>query len=224
MAAYEYVALDTGGRQKKGVIEADSGRQIRQILRDQGLVPLSVDVASDRAGAPSGARWRLRRGMGALDLALFTRQMSTLLGASLPVEEALRAVAQQTEKRHITTMVMGIRSRVLEGHSLASSLAEFPSAFSHLYRSTVMAGEQSGHLDSVLENLATYTERRYESTRNVEMALFYPVILFLLAVALKLAHKVRARSRRIATQEEAPEVAVLPSPVAPWKGAPLDRL
>ncbi len=94
----------------------------------------------------------------------------------------LRAVAQQTEKPHISTMVMGIRSRVLEGHSLASSLGAFPSAFSHLYRSTVMAGEQSGHLDSVLENLANYTERRYESTRNVEMAMFYPAILFLLAV------------------------------------------
>ena len=122
--------------------------------------------------------------MSALDLALFTRQMSTLLAASLPIEEALRAVAQQTEKSHISTMVMGIRSRVLEGHSLASSLGEFPSAFSHLYRSTVMAGEQSGHLDSVLENLASYTERRYDSSRNVEMAMFYPAILFLLAVGI----------------------------------------
>lgn len=184
MAAYEYIALDADGRQKKGVIEADSGRQIRQLLRDQGLVPLSVDAATDSARTPTGQRWKWRRGMSALDLALFTRQMSTLLAASLPIEEALRAVAQQTEKRHITTMVMGIRSRVLEGHSLASSLGEFPSAFSHLYRSTVMAGEQSGHLDSVLENLATYTERRYDSSRNVEMAMFYPVILLLLALAI----------------------------------------
>ncbi len=185
MAAYEYIALDAGGRQKKGVIEADSGRQIRQILRDQGLVPLSVDAATDRAATPSGGRsFRWRRGMSALDLALFTRQLSTLLGASLPIEEALRAVAQQTEKSHVSAMVMGIRSRVLEGHSLASGLAGFPSAFSHLYRSTVMAGEQSGHLDSVLENLAGYTERRYDSTRNVEMAMFYPVILLLLALAI----------------------------------------
>src|SRR5262249_25334834 len=147
--------------------------------------PLSVDAATERGKVvPTGTRWRFRRGMSALDLALFTRQMSTLLAASLPVEEALRAVAQQTEKRHISALAMGIRSRVLEGHSLASSLGEFPNAFSDLYRSTVMAGEQSGHLDSVLENLATYTERRYDSTRNVQMALFYPVILFLLAVAI----------------------------------------
>jgi general secretion pathway protein F len=185
MAAYEYIALDSGGRQRKGVIEADSGRQIRQILRDQGLVPLSVDAATERGKVtPTSAPWRWRRGMSALDLALFTRQMSTLLAASLPIEEALRAVAQQTEKRHVSALVMGIRSRVLEGHSLASSLGEFPNTFSDLYRSTVMAGEQSGHLDSVLENLATYTERRYDSTRNVQMALFYPVILFLLAIAI----------------------------------------
>jgi len=184
MAAYEYIALDAGGRQRKGVIEADSGRQIRQILRDQGLVPLKVDAASERGVAQTGRRVRWRRGMSGLDLAMFTRQLSTLLAASLPVEEALRAVAQQSEKRHVSAMVMAIRSRVLEGHSLASSLAEFPNAFSNLYRSTVMAGEQSGHLDSVLENLAGYTERRYESARNVEMALFYPVILFVLAVAI----------------------------------------
>jgi general secretion pathway protein F len=184
MAAYEYVALDAGGRQKKGVMEADSLRQIRQILRDQGLVPLSVDTASERHGAARTDRFRWRRGVSALDLALFTRQMSTLLAASLPIEEALRAVAQQTEKRHVSSMVMAIRSRVLEGHSLASGLADFPNAFSELYRATVMAGEQSGHLDAVLENLAGYTERRYDSSRNVEMAMYYPIVLMLLALGI----------------------------------------
>jgi general secretion pathway protein F len=184
MAAYEYVALDPSGRQKRGVLEADSLRQIRQLLRDQGLTPLSVDTATERHGRTRDRRLRWRRGMTALDLALFTRQMSTLLAASLPIEEALRAVAQQTEKRHVSSMIMGIRSRVLEGHSLASGMGEFPHAFSELYRATVMAGEQSGHLDAVLANLAGYTERRYDSSRNVEMALFYPVVLLLLALAI----------------------------------------
>ena len=184
MAAYEYVALDAGGRQKRGVLEADSLRQIRQMLRDQGLVPLSVDTPSERHGQARVARWQFRRGMTALDLALFTRQMSTLLAASLPIEEALRAVAQQTEKRHVSSMIMGIRSRVLEGHSLASGMAEFPQAFSEMYRATVMAGEQSGHLDAVLANLAGYTERRYDSSRNVEMAMFYPIVLLLLAFGI----------------------------------------
>lgn len=185
MAAFEFIALDPQGKQRRGVLEGDSLRQVRQLLRDQGLVPLSVDTTRDAApigGAPARRRWR--RGMSALDQSLFTRQLATLVGAGLPVEEALRAVAQQTEKRHVGALVMAIRSRVLEGHSLAAGLAEFPSAFSELYRSTVAAGEQSGYLDKVLDNLADYTERRFESRRNVEMALLYPVVLFVLAVGI----------------------------------------
>jgi general secretion pathway protein F len=184
MAAYEYTALDASGRQRRGVLEADSGRQIRQMLRDQGLEPLSVDQTAERARSRSGGGFLLRRRMSTLDQALFTRQLATLIAASLPIEEALRAVAQQTEKRHVHAMIMGIRSRVLEGHSLASSLADYPNTFSDLYRSTITAGEQSGHLDAVLNNLADYTERVFESRRNVEMALFYPVVLFMLAVGI----------------------------------------
>jgi general secretion pathway protein F len=122
--------------------------------------------------------------MSALDLALFTRQLATLIAAGLPIEEALRAAAQQTEKRHVSTLIMGVRSRVLEGHSLASGMGEYPAAFGNLYRSTVSAGEQSGHLDRVLENLADYTERRFDSQRNVEMAMLYPVVLFVLALGI----------------------------------------
>ncbi len=185
MAAYEFVALEANGRQKKGVLEADSGRQIRQMLRDQGLTPLSVDPAREAAAARrDGLGFSFGRGMSALDQALFTRQLATLIAASLPIEEALRAVSQQSEKRHVRTMILGIRSRVLEGHSLAASLGDYPHVFSDLYRSTVSAGEHSGHLDLVLENLAEYTEQRYESRRNVEMAMFYPIILFLLAVGI----------------------------------------
>jgi general secretion pathway protein F len=186
VAAFEYTALDPAGKQKKGILEADSGRQIRQLLRDQGLVPLSVDTAGgrQRAGVATTRTWRWRRGISALDLALFTRQLATLVAAGLPIEEALRAAAQQTEKRHVSALIMGIRSRVLEGHSLASGMAEYPAAFNDLYRSTVSAGEQSGYLDRVLENLADYTERRFDSQRNVEMAMLYPVVLFALALLI----------------------------------------
>jgi general secretion pathway protein F len=186
VAAYEYTALDQKGKQLRGVVEGDSGRQIRQLLRDQGLVPLSVDAATGRqssqAAGAGGLRWR--RGISALDLALFTRQLATLVAAGLPLEEALRAAAQQTEKRHVSAVVMGVRSRVLEGHSLAGGMAEYPAAFNDLYRSTVSAGEQSGHLDRVLANLADYTERRFDSKRNVEMAMLYPVVLFALALVI----------------------------------------
>ena len=94
------------------------------------------------------------RRLGALDRVLFTRQLATLIAAGLPIEEALQAIAQQTEKQSMRSLVMAIRSKLLEGHSLAGSLADYPGSFSHLYRSTIAAGEQSGFLDKVLDNLA----------------------------------------------------------------------
>ncbi len=184
MAAYEYKALDERGRERKGVLEGDSARQIRQLLRDQGLVPLAVDVASERKTRTSASLFSFSRRLGALDRVLFTRQLATLIAASLPIEEALQAIAQQSEKQHVTSLVMAIRSRVLEGHSLASSLAEYPGSFSQMYRSTVAAGEQSGYLDKVLENLAVYNERQFESRRDVDMAMLYPAVLTVLAFGI----------------------------------------
>src|SRR5690606_22564535 len=143
MAAFEYAALDARGRQRKGVLEADSLRQTRQMLRDQGLVPLSVEPAAERK-TRSGGGFSFVRRLGPLDRVLLTRQLATLIAAGLPVEEALQAVAQQSEKQSVRALVMGIRSRVLEGHSLASSLAQYPGSFNDMYRSTVAAGEQSG--------------------------------------------------------------------------------
>ena len=122
--------------------------------------------------------------MSQLGLAMFTRQLATLIAAGLPIEEALSAVAQQTERRRVTSMIMTVRSRVLEGQSFASALAEFPSTFASMFRSTVASGEQSGHLDTILNNLATYTEERFEARRNVEMALFYPILLLVVAFVI----------------------------------------
>ncbi|MCZ6619988.1 MAG: type II secretion system F family protein, partial [Gammaproteobacteria bacterium] len=185
MAAFAYTALDTRGKQHKGVLEADSVRQTRQLLRDRQLVPLDVDVAAERkAKSAGGFGVGRKRRIGGLDRVLLTRQLATLIGAGLPIEEALQAVAQQSDKQHVNALIMGIRSRVLEGHSLASSLADFRGSFSEMYQSTVAAGEQSGFLDKVLENLANYTERQFESRRNVEMALLYPVMLSLLAFGI----------------------------------------
>jgi len=187
MAAYEYIALDAGGKQQKGILEADSVRQIRQLLRDQGLTPLNVDAAAEgktASSTSSGSSAFGSRKLSGLDLAMFTRQLSTLLTASLPLEEALSAAAQQSEKRHVSGLIMAVRSKVLEGFSLAAAFGEFPASFNNLYRSTVAAGEQSGFLDKVLDNLADYTEKRFESRRNVEMALFYPVIVLVMALLI----------------------------------------
>ena len=182
MAAFEFVALDERGRRRRGVREGDSRRQVRQALREEGLTPLSVDQTVERSGGT--LRWSFGRGMSLLELALFTRQMATLVGAGLPIEEALQAVAQQTEKRRAGAMIMAVRGRVREGYALAQALGEFPSTFPDMYRSTVAAGEQSGFLDVVLENLADYIEARFESRRNVEMALFYPALLLTFALLI----------------------------------------
>ncbi len=183
MAAFEYLALDTHSKERKGVLEGDSQRHVRQLLRDQGLAPLEIRPAAGKTPT-KGAGWSFRRSLNRLDRVLITRQLATLSKAGLPIEESLQAIAQQADKQSVNALVMGIRSKVLEGHSLAASLAEFPASFTTLYRSTVASGEQSGHLDKVLENLADYLERQYESSRNVEMALIYPVVLLVLAILI----------------------------------------
>jgi general secretion pathway protein F len=99
----------------------------------------------------------------------------------MPIEEALRAVAEQTEKQRVATLIMAIRSKVLEGYTLAASLREHSKSFNSLFCSTVAAGEQSGYLSKVLENLADYIERQYEATSSVQSALFYPATVLALA-------------------------------------------
>src|SRR5690554_743939 len=182
MAAFEYRALDPQGRQCKGVLEADSGRQVRQMLRERQLAPLEVKAA--RAREASGTGLRFARGLSAADLALLTRQMATLVQAALPIEEALGAAAAQAGSARIQTMLLAVRARVLEGHSLAESLKAFPAAFPELYRATVAAGEHAGHLGPVLERLADYTEQRQQSRQKIQLALLYPMILMIASLAI----------------------------------------
>ncbi len=174
MAAYEYVALDGRGRERRGVMEADSGRQIRQNLRDQGLAPLAVVPAQ---GAKRWSRLGRRRTLSSLDLALITRQMAVLIEAGLPIADALQAVARQTEKNRVCSLLLAVRAGILEGRGLAAALGEFPADFPHLYRATVAAGEHSGYLARVLTLLADYTEQRQTSRRNIQLAMLYPCIL-----------------------------------------------
>lgn len=185
MAAFEYHVLDAGGRESRGVLEGDTPRQVRQALREQGLVPLSVEAVAEKVEI--GARPVRSRGMSATDLALITRQMATLVRSGLPIEESLHAVARQCERQRLRAMMMAVRSSVLEGHTLADALGGFPRAFPDLYRSTVAAGEQSGYLDRVLERLADYTEARQVLRQKIQLALFYPAILTTMAVAVTLA-------------------------------------
>ena len=182
MAAFEYIALDARGRQQKGVLEGDSARQVRQLLRDKQLSPLQVEPVQRKEEGASGG-FTLRRGLSARDLALVTRQLATLISAALPIEEALRAAAQSRQPR-LQSMLLAVRAKVLEGHSLAKALATYPAAFPELYRATVAAGEHAGHLGPVLEQLADYTEQRQQSRQKIQLALLYPVILMLASLGI----------------------------------------
>ncbi len=183
MGAFQYVALDAGGRERKGVLEGDTARHVRQLLREQRLIPVSVDEVEEKAH-PETAGISLRRGLSSLDLALITRQLATLLHAGLPLEEALHAVSEQTDKARLKSIILGVRARVLEGLSLARGLDEFPQAFPTVYRATVDAGEQAGQLDSVLERLAEYTESRHSLRQKISQAMIYPIVLTVLALSI----------------------------------------
>lgn len=183
MPAFNYKALDARGKQKQGVLEADSARAVRQQLRERRLTPLAVETASDKE-ARSNPLGRSGGRLSASDLALVTRQIATLIQSGIPVEQALGAAAQQSEKPRIKSMMIAIRSKVMEGHSLADSLGEFPRAFPRLYRSTVAAGEHAGHLDLVLNRLADYTENRQEARQKIQLAAIYPIILTVVALAI----------------------------------------
>ena len=181
MAAFEYIALDAKGRQQKGVLEADSPRQVRQMLRDRQLAPLEVKATRTRE---QGGGLGFGRNLSARDLALVTRQLATLVQAALPIEEALGAAAAQSTTPRIQAMLLAVRAKVLEGHTLADALKEFPGAFPDLYRATVSAGEHAGHLGPVLEQLADYTEQRQQSKQKIQLALLYPVILMITSLII----------------------------------------
>lgn len=183
MGAFEFVALDKTGKESRGLLEGDTPKHVRQILRERHLLPVSVtEVAKKESGRRT--RFSMRRGLSAAELALITRQLATLSQAGLPLEEALLAVSQQNENPRAQSILLGVRSKVMEGHALADGLADFPQAFPELYRATVAAGEQSGHLDAVLERLAGFTETRQILQQQVRNALIYPVALVVTATAI----------------------------------------
>jgi len=184
MGAFEYTALDAQGRERKGLIEGDTPKHVRQLLRDKQLLPMDIHETAERELKQSRRRGFMRRGLSTLDLALLTRQLATLLRSGLPLEESLQAVAEQTEKPRVQRIVLGVRSKVVEGHPLADGLRDFPQAFPEIYRATVSAGEQSGKLDQVLERLSDYTESRQVMGQQVSNALVYPIVLLVLSFGI----------------------------------------
>lgn len=185
MAAFDYKALDSKGKQKKGVIEGDNARQVRARLKEQGLIPVEViENQGKKSHASAGGAFTFQRGISTPDLALITRQLSTLVQSGMPLEECLRAVSEQSEKPRIRSMMAAVRSKVTEGYTLSDSLGDYPYVFDELFRSMVAAGEKSGHLDAVLERLADYAENRQKLRSKLLQAMIYPIVLVVFAVAI----------------------------------------
>lgn len=185
MAAFDYQAVDSRGKNKKGVIEGDTPRQVRALLRDQGLMPTEVTPSLQKSKQKqSTSRLGGAKKVTAIELALITRQLATLVESGLPLEEALLAVAEQCEKNSLKSMIMAVRTKVTEGYGLAESMAEYPQIFDNLFRAMVAAGEKSGFLDKVLDRLADYTEKRQQLRSQMIQALVYPVIMTIVAIGV----------------------------------------
>ena len=190
MGAFSYRALDGGGKLIKGVLEADSERQVRAQLRARALKPVEVVAVAGGEGRSTSALktsgWRglFKPRIAQRDLALLTRQLATLIQSNLPIDEALNATAQQARKPRIKGLMLQVRARVLEGHTLAYALGDFPQVFDEMYRAMVRAGESAGFLGSVLERLADYTENSQYTRQKLMMAMIYPIILMCLMIVV----------------------------------------
>ncbi len=188
MTAYRYRALNPGGKLVKGVLEGDSERQVRSQLRSQKLRPVEVELANRQAAAPSRFNLAfLQPRISVSELALVTRQLATLVQSNLPLDECLQAAAEQSRRARTKGLLLQVRSRVAEGHTLAYAMGEFPLVFNEMYRAMVNAGEHAGFLGPVLAQLADYNEQRQYTAQKMKMAMIYPFILVGVAVAVVVA-------------------------------------
>src|SRR2546429_7115564 len=161
MSGFEYSALDATGRETRGVIEADTDRHARSLLRERGLAPLTVEGITRSTAAHTGRGERFSRPrLSRKGLALVTRQFATLVRAGLTIEQSLNVLIEQTESAGARTLFAAVRARVLEGQSLSHSLAAFPAAFPQIYRAMIEAGGNSGGRGGVVARLARFTAKR----------------------------------------------------------------
>lgn len=185
MPAFRYEAVDTLGATRKGVLNADSARAARSDLRTQGLVPIAVDAIASQVDENGQGR---RRGLGdrlsTVELSLFTRQLASLLEASLPLEQAFTALLEQAERTYVRDLIASIRSEIMGGASLSDALGQHPRDFADIYRALVASGEQIGQLAKVLSRLADYIERRNALVQKVRLAFTYPAIVTVVAFAI----------------------------------------
>ena len=188
MAAFSYLALSGDGREVRGVIDADTARVARSLLREKGLHPIDVNslgaAADPSVSGPSGKRWFERRTIGSGELSLLTRQWSSLLGAGLTAEQSLAALIDQADTTAVRNTLAGVRGELTAGYSLRASLDRHAPSFPPVYRASVAAGEKSGQLPAIMDELADYLDRRDTLRRKTMQALIYPVLVALVALVI----------------------------------------
>jgi general secretion pathway protein F len=181
MSDFDYLALDTAGRERRGLVRAENAEQARDKLAGRRLYVVRVEASSAPAAPPLLSRRVLsRRRLSAKQLTVFTRQLATLALVS-PLEEALRTIARQTEREHVRAVLLSVHGAVLEGQRLSDAMAREPASFPPLYRGMVAAGEGSGTLPAILERLAGLLERQALVRSKVLSALAYPLVLAVVA-------------------------------------------
>ncbi|MDU4093093.1 MAG: type II secretion system inner membrane protein GspF [Pantoea sp.] len=177
MAKFHYQALTATGKQHQGSLIADNLRDARQQLREKGLVVLTLKERE-------AGRFQRSKRLSSRDIALATRQLATLVAASLPLDQALQAVAQQSEKKEVRHLFQQLKNSITEGHSLASAFGAFPTVFNRMYCAMIAAGELSGHLPLVLQRLAVYEEQRQKLKAQLMQVTIYPLVLTLVACSV----------------------------------------
>lgn len=187
MPAYSFEALDAQGQTRKGVMEAETAKAARGLLRAQAMVPLTVEpvVATAKgAGAGAGSSLFAPRVFNATRLAIWTRQIAGLVSSGLPLERALTALTDEAEDEKQRNLVASLRAEVNAGASFARALAQHPREFSDIFVAVIGAGEQSGHLGGVLERLADDLEESQALKAKLVGAALYPAIVTLVAIAI----------------------------------------
>ena len=186
MAVYEYRGLDQAGRDIKGIIDADSPRLARTKLRRSGIFPTEIltDRHTKKSVIEGVSIGTLFGRISIQEISIMTRQMATLVGAGLPIVEALTALIDQTENVRLKKVLTQVRESVNEGSSLADAMSRFPKVFSELYANMIKAGESSGALDIVLKRLADFMENQVMLRNKVLSALSYPIILVLVGIGI----------------------------------------
>lgn len=180
MAAYRFEASNAEGRIDRGVIDADSPKHARTLLRERGLIPIELQSVQSGPAAREVLGGRIRT----LELALLTRQLASLLAARLPLEQALGAVIEQAERPAVRERLAAVRSEVVAGQTFAQALSRSPKDFPDVYRALIAAGEQSGDLAVVMERLADYVEARSALAQRIGLAFTYPAIVTLVAIGV----------------------------------------